>query len=594
MVPSSFVLIERMPINPNGKIDRAALPEPSQERPDLGQDYVAPSTPVEKLLARIWSEVLGVEQVGIRDNFIELGGDSILSIQAIARANQAGLRLTPAQLLLHPKIEELAALVDKTARSLPEQGPVTGPVPLTPIQHWYFEGQPVEPHYFNQAVMLEAAQPLNIEALRTAVQRITEHHDALRLRFDQGETGWRQFNEDAKDTVQIHEVDLSHVPEAEQRNAIAEAATTIQASINLSAGRLLRVAVFKLGAGRSDRILLAAHHLAIDGVSWRILLDDLQTAYGQVERGLVVQLPFKTTSFKRWSELLTERAQLPDVFEELPFWLAQTVDGQRLPVDNPDGANTRDSERQVSVSLTTDETRELLQTLPKIYQTEINDVLLTSLAQSLAQWTGSRRVLVNLEGHGREDFSENADSSRTVGWFTSIYPVLLDIGHAAEIGATLRSIKEQLRLVPRRGIGYGLLRYLSGKREVVEQLRALPHPEVSFNYLGQFDQTLRGSSLFKPASESSGVAATQLGMRRHLLEINGIVAGGRLQLTFAYSENVHHRSTIEILSDDFLIALRALINHRASPAANYAASNDFNWEQDEVDSIFAVIGKKSH
>jgi non-ribosomal peptide synthase protein (TIGR01720 family) len=472
---------------------------------------------------------------------------------------------------------------------------VTGIVPLTPIQHWYFEGRQVNPEHFNQAVLLEAAQPLNAEALRTAVQSVVEHHDALRLRFEQGETSWQQFNESAID-VPISEVDLSHVPDAEQLGAIAAAATKIQASMNLSAGRLLRVAVFRLGAGRRERLLLAAHHLVVDGVSWRVLLEDLQTAYLQLDRGLSVQLPLKTTSFKRWSELLTERAQLPELLEELSFWLAQTVaEDQRLPVDNPAGANTRDSERQVSVSLTADETRELLQTLPKIYQTEINDVLLTALAQSLAQWIGSRCVLVNLEGHGREDVSDEVDSSRTVGWFTAIYPVLLDIGHSADLGVTLRSIKEQLRLVPHHGIGYGLLRYL--KTEVVEQLRAQPQPEVSFNYLGQFDQMLRGSSLFKPAGESSGVAASPMGMRRHLLEINGIVAGGRFQITFAYSENVHRRSTIEILADDFVVALRELINHRESaPSTRYSASDfaDFNWGQSELDSIAAAIGKKSH
>ena len=580
MVPSAFVWLKTLPLTPSGKVDRRALPSPDQSRPDLEEAFVAPRTPVEEALASIWAQVLGVERIGVHDNFFELGGDSILSIQIIARANEAGLRLTPKQVFQYQTVAELVAVVDTAPVIEAEQGIVTGPLPLTPIQSWFFEQQLPEAHHWNQAVLLEVEQGLEPALLERAVQHLLLHHDALRLRFVEEESGWRQVNADyaPHEAVPFRRVDLSGLPQAEQKAAIEATAAELQASLNLAAGPLVRVALLDLGASQAARLLMVIHHLAVDGVSWRILLQDLQMAYQQLSRGEAVQLASKTTSFRQWAQRLSEYAPSEALQQELAYWLSEPRrQVAPLPVDYAAGrgANTEASARSVSVSLSVAETQSLLQEVPTAYRSQINDVLLTALAQAVARWSGAGTLLIDLEGHGREEIVAGVDLSRTVGWFTSMFPLLLEWGQASGPGDALKKVKEQLRQVPQRGIGYGLLRYPSGSGETAEKLRALPQAEVSFNYLGQFDQVLPESSSFKLAQESSGPPRSPRGRRSHLLDINGFIVGGRLQLDWTYSENVHRRSTIEALAEGFIEALRSLIAHCLSPQAGGYTPSDF-------------------
>jgi amino acid adenylation domain-containing protein/non-ribosomal peptide synthase protein (TIGR01720 family) len=575
MVPSAYVMLGALPLTANGKVDRQRLPAPDQER---AKAYLAPRTPTEELLAGIWAQVLGVKKVGIDDNFFStLGGDSILSIQVIARANQAGLRLVPKQIFEHQTIAELAAVAGAAAAIQAEQGLVTGPLPLTPIQHWFFEQQFADPQHWNQAILLEVRQPLDPALLEKVVQRLLAHHDALRLRFVRNDSGWQQINADLDGATPFRQVNLSGLSEAEQKTAIEATAAEEQASLNLSAGPLLRIAYFDLGQQHSGRLLMVIHHLAVDGVSWRILLEDLQTGYQQLVRGEEIALPPKTTSFKQWAEKLAGYAQSEMLRGELSFWLAEPRQRvRRLPVDFPGGANTVASSRTVTVSLSPEETRAILQEVPETYHTQINDVLLTALALAYSRWTGARTVLIDLEGHGREEILEGTGLWRTVGWFTTHFPVLLDLGNTINPGAALKVIKEQLRAVPNRGIGYGLLRYLSQDKEVVERLAALPQPEVSFNYFGQFDQVLPESSPFGPASESCGPLHSPRGSRSYLLYLNGSVAGGQLRLTCLYSENLYRQTTIEGLTQGIAEALRSIIAHCQSAEAGGYTPSDFS------------------
>jgi amino acid adenylation domain-containing protein/non-ribosomal peptide synthase protein (TIGR01720 family) len=603
MVPSAYVTLDALPLLPNAKVNRRALPAPDQSRPDLEVDYVAANTDKEQILADIWAQVLGVERVGVYDNFFELGGDSILSIQVISYANQAGLQLTPKQLFQHPTVAGLAAVAGTGPSIQAEQGIVEGPVLLTPIQHWFFERDLPEPHYYNQALLLQVRQTLEPELLEMAVAHLMAHHDALRLRFERvgesmggrGELEWEQVNAGVDGKVPFEWVDLSQMPEAEQGAAIERRASELQASLNLAEGPLFRVAYSDLGAGRAGRLLIVVHHLAMDGVSWRILLEDLQTAYGQLAQGKEVQLPLKTTSFQDWAQRLSEYAQTGALRDELPHWRSV---GQRwiprLPLDYPGAFNTEASARSVTVSLDERETQALLQEVSAAYRTEINDALLTALTLAMSRWAGSAAVLVDLEGHGREDIFDDVDVSRTLGWFTAIYPVVLDLSAtpAGEPGEALKAVKEQLRQVPNRGIGYGLLRYLCQDGEVAEHLRALPQAEVAFNYLGQFDQALPEDSPFGPARESRGSDRSARGERSYVLEINGGVAGGRLGLEWVYSENLHRRGTIERLAHDFIETLRVLIDHCLSPQAGGVTPADFglvNLDQKKLDKVLAKL-----
>jgi len=596
MVPAAFVTLESLPLTPNGKVDRQALPAPDRDRPELEEAFAAPSTAIEKILAEIWAQVLGLEQVGIDDNFFELGGDSILSIQVISQANRAGLRLTPKQLFQHQTIAQLAAVADTAQIQQSEQGLIIGEVPLTPIQHWFFEQNLSDPHHWNQAVLLELRQPLEPALIESVLQELLKHHDALRLRFARGESGWQQDLANPDEIATFTCIDLSSLPPEEREAAFQTAATQLQASLNLSEGPLLRAALFDLGKHQPNRLLLAIHHLAVDGVSWRILIEDFQTAYGQISRDETVALPPKTTSFKQWAERLHEWARSPELQAEFDYWFALSHQPiSRLPVDFPNAANLVASEKTVSVALSVEETKLLLQEVPAAYRTQINDVLLTALGQAFERWTGNNSLLLDLEGHGREDIFEGVDLSRTIGWFTALFPVLLNSDKHSDLGAALKSVKEQLRAMPNRGIGWGVLRYLNP--EIAKNLHKLPQAEVSFNYLGQFDQVLPKSSLLMLSSEPSGPIRSPRGNRRYLLEINGFIASGKLQLDWTYSENIHRRESIENLATGFIESLRSLIQYCQSPDAGGCTPSDFaefkwsQWGQDDLDNITAILGE---
>jgi amino acid adenylation domain-containing protein/non-ribosomal peptide synthase protein (TIGR01720 family) len=560
MIPASVVFLDHLPLTPSGKVDVRALPAPEEIKTE--EDYVEPRTSVEKEFARIWQEVLGLERVGIKDNFFELGGDSIVSIQIVARARDAGLLITPKQVLQHGSVLELAAVTQTLRTQAAEEEPGDGIIPLTPIQHWFFEQQLPDPHHYNQALMLGLKQPVNTDLLEKALEQLIEHHHALRLRFERGARDWKQTIA-AGETHQVFEcVDLSSLTPEAQTAEITRVADETQSNLDLSNGPIMRAVYFDLGAARPHRLLIVIHHLAVDGVSWRILLDDMQRVYKQLQRGEDARLPPKTLSFKRWSELLGAQAQSTTVREELEYWSTESRrDVGELSVDRA-GDNTVGSGRSLSVFLTAEETRLLLQEVPRAYRTQINDVLLAALAQALSEWTGEKRVLVDLEGHGREEIVEGCDLSRTVGWFTTIFPVLLEVSNSSAPGETLKSVKEQLRRVPNRGIGYGLLRYRRGDETISTQLEKLPQAQVSFNYLGQLDQVFSDESMpFVLTNDPVGPSRSKLGRRKHLIEVDGEVRDSRLQIEWVYSNELHAQQTIEVVAESFIKRLRKLIEH---------------------------------
>ena len=575
MTPSAFVLLEAMPLTPNGKLDRRRLPAATYSAPAGAEESPPPRNATERTLARVWGEVLGVERVGVNDNFFRLGGDSILSLQVVAKARQAGLRLSPAQLFSHQTVAALAEVVTAAAEvtGVDASSPVAAP--LTPIQHWFFEQDYPDPHHWNQSVMLQAREPLSPALVERAVRALVAHHNALRLRFVRSDEGWEQRLEQDPPTPFTFE-DLSGVaPDDEQLSMLRASASGLQAGLDLMRGPLMRAGLFRLGEGRGDRLLLTIHHLAVDGVSWRILLEDLQTAYRQLARGEAVSLPPQTTGYTRWAVGLAEHASSEEVRAEAAYWLG-AVEARHapLPLDYPEGENTVASARVVSVELDDEETRRLLRDVPAASHTGINDVLLAALLKAVGPWTGDQLLFVNLEGHGREEVFGGADLSRTVGWFTALFPVSLSArGQAA--GELLRSVREQLRSLPHKGLGYGLLRYLSLDAEVAARLRAAPRPEISFNYLGQFDQALADSGLFAPAREPAGPNRSGLARRGSVLDVAAVVTGGRLRVDWHFSENLHRGATVETLARDYLAALRELIAHCLTRGAVGLTPADF-------------------
>ena len=595
MIPTAFVIMTELPLLSNGKINRKLLPVPEQVRPELEQDFVAPQTATEQLLAGIWQQVLGLEHVGIHDNFFELGGDSILSIQIVARANQAGLKISPKQLFRHQSIAELSAAIDEASASgaqpiAAEQGLLTGTVPLTPIQHYFFEQSLTEQHHFNQSLLLTVRRAISAEQLQQVVTALLEQHDGLRLRFIETEAGWQQSygGKEAIHEVVVQQVDVSHLAEAEQRAEIEAVSAGVQQSMKLESGGLLRVVLFETGA--EQRLLLAAHHLVVDGVSWRILIEDMARGLEQVEQGEAISFGSKTTSYRRWAERIGEYAQSEEATSEREYWSeTEKREAKRLSVDYPGGENTIGLSSSVVQWLDAEATRALLQDVPKAYRTQINDVLLTALVEAFGKWNGQRQALVDMEGHGRADeLFDDIDLSRTVGWFTSVYPVSLNLEGFTDLGASLKHVKEHLRAIPHGGIGYGILKYLGAADAAFEKSKA----EVSFNYLGQMDQAIDGDSLFAGAPESTGAMQSERGQRRYLLEITMAVSGGRLQVQWSYGVQLHAKETIEQLAQEYMEALRGLIAHCQSVETGGFTASDFSlaqFDENELDQILNEV-----
>ncbi|MEM1255607.1 MAG: amino acid adenylation domain-containing protein [Cyanobacteria bacterium P01_H01_bin.21] len=589
MVPEQFVFLDEFPLIPSGKIDRSALTAPSREQ--TAKQQTEPSTPSQKILAEIWSKLLGIDQVGIHDNFFELGGDSILSIQVVARASQAGLYLIPKQLFQHQTISELATVVNMASATLAEQGVITGAVPLTPIQHWFFEQQLPEPHHWNQSLLLQVQPSLNPDWVEQLLQQLLVQHDALRLRFTQKAEIWSQTIADVDPNSPFEYVDLSELSELDQQREIDNRTNELQVSLDLSNGPLIRAALFYLGDHRPCRLLFIVHHLVVDGISWRILLEQFCSLYQQLQQGQSLQLPTKTSSYKLWAERLVTWTQTSQVELELSYWLDRFKDVHisPLPVDSANN-NSEATVKTVSVALESEETKALLQEVPLAYKTQINDVLLTALALGFEQWTKSATLLIDLEGHGREELFEDLSLSRTVGWFTSIFPVLLKVENKDSLSDSLKQVKEQLRQIPNRGVGFGALKYLSNDSDAGRQLKSLPKSEVSFNYLGQFDQVLPEVKNLQIVPEMLKADRSFNNPRRYLIDVNSYILTNRLRIDWTYSDKVHQAKTVEALAQSFLNHLKALIHHCQSPDAVGYTVSDFPYaglNQQEFDEIIA-------
>ncbi|MBI5302111.1 MAG: amino acid adenylation domain-containing protein [Chloroflexi bacterium] len=619
MLPAHFIRLDKLPLTPNGKVDRQALPRPGESRPELSATFVAPRTPTEKLLAEIWRKVLRIERVGIHDNFFELGGDSILNIQTIARANQVGLKLTPSQLFQHQTIAELASVAVAQTRARAEQGVVTGDAPLTPIQHWFFEQNFADAHHWNQTLQLDITKRTDPALLANALRHLLAHHDALRSRFTRDENGWRQTLEagalglgpspnvtasgakqspsnleiasqkplamtdgrdlpkalDAQQDV-LDEIDLSHLRDSAQETELARAADKLQTSLDFERGRMLRALWVNRGDAHPPRLVIAAHHLAVDGVAWWVLLKDLETACDQLEEHRAVALPPKTTSFKQWSEKLSEYA---GARVHRNAWLTQTQDASiEIPFDAR-GDNAQAHAATISIALDVDDTRRLMREVAARFNAQINDLLLTALAHTLSDWTGRAAHTITLEGHGREDLFAEVDLSRTVGWFTAIFPVNLTA--RAQRVETLKQIKETLRALPNHGLDYGVLRYLANDAA----LAVAPH--VLFNYLGQFDAVAADSTRFQLAGPLQ-LARSPRAQRPYALEVNAHIADDALRVDWTFGARLHQRATIEQLAQNYRAHLCALID--GTENARALTPSDFpeaRLNQTQLDEILA-------
>ncbi|MEM9135970.1 MAG: condensation domain-containing protein, partial [Cyanobacteria bacterium P01_F01_bin.42] len=442
---------------------------------------------------------------------------------------------------------------------------VTGAVPLTPIQHDFFQQNQPHPNHYNQAILLEIARDLNLDALRESLAAIWSHHDALRMIFEPGASdvptiGWQQTNQaiDAG-SIPLIEVDLSHEPAAEQNDALQHSLNHYQADFLLETGPLFKAVFYRMSQG--DRLLLGSHHLIIDGVSWRILLDDLQTAYGQALKSQPIQLPPKSSSYQTWAQTLQSYSENSTFQADIEYWQKLSHQPiQKLPVDQGHNLEqiTIADRSELQVGLSQEETKKLLTQSPKRYGSLIHEVLLTALAQTLGQWSQSTSVLMDVESHGRHPIpgQSDIDVSRTVGWFTNIFPLRLNLMSGAS-EEQVQWIKEQIHQIPNQGLGYGVWQQTLSSDEFKAPAQIL------FNYLGTVDisQTNNAASLpiIGLASESPGDLRSLKGTTPYLLDIVASVQNGELNVLWRYSSKHYQPFTIKILSQRFCSILRSLI-----------------------------------
>jgi len=592
MVPSVFVELAQLPLTANGKLDRKALPAPTADAEPAALSP-APRTPAEQTLCRIWAEILRLPQVGIHDNFFELGGDSILSIQIVGKAQRVGIRITPRQIFQHQTIAELAAVVGTANRLAAPQGLLSGPLPLTPIQARFFRQPRRQPHHYNQSMLLEGVAPIAPLTLQAAVAALCRHHDQLRGRFWCEAGQWRQAISPQVPTDLMPMIDLSGLEAAARPEAFRQAASELQASLKLAEGRLLRLGYFDFGAEQGARVLVVAHHLVIDTVSWGVLLEDLEEVYGQQRRGAAVELAAKTTSYEQWARGLEEVARGGEVErQEGEYWreVARQA-GERLPRDYEGGENGGDSGAVVVVGLSGEETEVLVREVMKEYGSEMQEVLVGGLVESVLEWSGGRGVKVEMEGHGREEEVVGGELTRSVGWYTLVYPVWMEREAGEWPRRQMQRVAEQMRRVPQGGIGYGILRYLNAGSEIARELSQAEEPEIYFNYLGQFDEAKKPDRQFLLSEAEHGPRHSPYDLREYTFEINCWISRGRFQSEWAYSRNLHRADTVERLAQSYLDVLRQIIAS-VSPLTEAPSAVDLDvvgFDSQDLDSILKGI-----
>ncbi|MEX5836676.1 non-ribosomal peptide synthetase [Bacillus velezensis] len=586
MVPAYMMELEKLPLTPNGKLDRKNLPEPELA---LQTEYTAPRNELEEQLSVIWQEVLGAKQVGIEDSFFELGGDSIKALQVSARLGRYGWKMTASDLFRHPSIKELAPLIRKAERVI-NQRPVEGDIPWTPVQHWFLSQRMENRNHFNQSVMMFSSDALHKQPLKEALEHLVIHHDALRITVSAENESFRQINHGIQ-KAELYSLDIWDLSGTDtwEREIETEVAA-LQQRMDIEKGPLLKAGWFKTRSG--DYLFITVHHLAVDGVSWRILLEDLSAAYTQAVKGQPVQLPPKTDSFKQYAVRLSEYAKSSKLMHEEEYWrFIEEETAAELPYEKPQHQTGADSIRQtVSFTLTEEETSALLQQVNRAYHTDTQDILLTAAALALRDWTGGGRLRIAMEGHGREHIMPELDISRTVGWFTSMYPVLIDLNTAgAELGTAVKTVKDTLGRIPDKGIGYGILKYMTPPEQ--KTIRFRQAPEISFNYLGQFNDT-EDQHTFSLSGLASGHDITPTWQREQAVEMSAMAVQNKLHFSLSYPPSRFRKETMEQLLQTLQQYLRDIMAHCTGKEEAEKTVSDFSSKtltSDDLDSIASFV-----
>jgi non-ribosomal peptide synthase protein (TIGR01720 family) len=579
MIPTKFIQLDKLPRLPNGKIDVNLLKLPVEESNETGVSV--PQTKAELQLVAIWEEVLGSHPIGVHDNFFEIGGDSILSIQIVTKARQKGIFLAPNQIFEHQTISELALCTKSENKNIVEQK-IVGSVSLLPIQHWFFEEHKNAPHHWNQALMFDVPENANKDILQKSIGYLIDYHDALRSGFERTEEGWNAFVAEHADINSFVSIDLTGISSLEIDSTIKAKSIELQINQDLSKAGLFRALFFKCGQGNKNKLLLVAHHLVVDAVSWQILVSDLESIYLQLSREEEITLSSKTASCHRWGNQLNELSTSGEFDGEREFWKEQTC-LESIPTDIDSHLTIYEkSIKTIALKIDLAATEILVKNSNETYHTKTEELLITSLMLGFEKWANIRSVCLGLERHGRK--YSKLDVTNTVGWFTTYFPLSLKIEDGSDFKSSIICIKEKLRSIPNEGIGYGVLRYLNKIDGLTQK------PPVIFNFLGNqrpFDSNVLGKGTFI----LEGVRSTE-SERHHLLEINAFIEEGQLNFRFSYSEQFHKPESIHNLVEHFQNALHQVIEHCSTRETTEYSPSDFpeaELNQDDLNNLLNQI-----
>ncbi|WP_161519927.1 condensation domain-containing protein [Bacillus cereus] len=558
MIPSELIWDE----SKDDGIDLELISKVEKETSSSSLEKVLPRNRIEQKIADIWKVVLNCEDMGVHENFFEIGGDSILSVQAYYNMKQAGLNISPRDIIAFPTIAELAQNIGEDLVINAKQGKVSGNVPLTPSKHYFFEKEYYNVNQFNEAWLYEIQINVDANIAKKTLNLLAEHHDAIRIRFEKNETGWNQYLSEQNETIHFEYHDFSEFDYDIQKSKIESLCNYYQTRLDIIEGPLFRVIFFYLGEQSKGRMLIVSHRLLTDSTSIKILAEDFQHVYYQLLNGETPDLPSKTTSYQYWSEKLFEFANSKEINQELSYWSNDHFyKSFNLPVDFSDGDNTEKSTEWVFKSLNQEETKDLLQLISELSETNMNHVLFTVLLKTMYEWTGSKSLIVESGGHGRELISDEIDLSRTVGWFNTNFPVYLELQMDNDIQSILVTVKEQLSSIPNNGIGYGLLRYLNKNEGTRVKLADMPIPAIGFDYQGhkgnfEFNKI---EKMFMPAKESVENYRNPKNSRIQEFDISSWISNQQYTIRWAYSNKRYKKSTIEYLVNSYINNLKEVI-----------------------------------
>lgn len=571
MIPAVFVAVDEIPLTKNGKVDHSKLIQLGSAKAVVNKTI--PANKMQEICTEIWMQIFNEEDISVNDNFYELGGDSIKAVQISSRLLERGIVLKAKDILQYPTIE-LSSSYAKVQKSETqyEQGLVVGKKGFTPIESWFFENKFENPNYFNQSLVLTVKKEVNISYLALAFEKLIQHHDGLRLKYNADENVL---------FIDGYHTNSFSVNEyfAQSEEEFESFAIQLKNSLNLSDGLLIKACII-YQSGKDPLLLITAHHLVMDGFSWRILLEDLFTSYSAIEEGKDIILPKKTISLLEWKKEIDLYNTLQNFRLQEEYWKNIQSSDNKLPRDfAEENIFIRDANK-ISEELSEEKTNFLLK-VQNTYKVNVNTILTTALALSLKEWTGKNDFVIELENHGRH--LENTNASRTIGWFTAMYPAKIEVSDN-NIEANLIAVKEQLSKIPDLGIGYGINKYmnlsLNDKKELI--------PEIRFNYLGQFGQEL-SNSLFSYSAIQHGMESHPDNRMTAKIEINMFVINGKFCTEIIYNTMQYKEKTMLWILDSFFKNIINIIEYIQTENNVYLTPSDFDsveLDQQELNSLF--------